>query len=103
MVSVTQEDVKIHTESGPPNRFVLEEGTTASFQNTVFHLQWNSLKTSLIKKFSCHICQDKEPPKFSLMINLPYILESNPHPFYGFRGLKNQMLIRIACGLDSRS
>jgi hypothetical protein len=34
---------------------------------------------------------------------LPYILESNPHPFYSFRGLKNQMWIRIACGLDSRS
>ena len=34
---------------------------------------------------------------------LPYILESNPHPFYSFRGLKNQMRIRIACGLDSRS
>jgi hypothetical protein len=32
-----------------------------------------------------------------------YILESNPHPFYSFRGLKNQMQITIACGLDSRS
>jgi hypothetical protein len=28
---------------------------------------------------------------------IPYILESNPHPFYSFfrRGLKNQMWIRI--------
>jgi hypothetical protein len=34
---------------------------------------------------------------------LPYILESNPHPLYSFRGLKNQMRIRIECGLDSRS
>ena len=34
--------------------------------------------------------------------NLPYILESNPHPFYSFRGLKNEMQIRIACGFDSR-
>ena len=34
---------------------------------------------------------------------IPYILESNPHPFYSFRGLKNQMRIRIACGLDPRS
>jgi len=34
---------------------------------------------------------------------LPYILKSNPHPFYSFRGLKNQMRIRIACGLDLRS
>ena len=35
--------------------------------------------------------------------DIPYILESNPHSFYSFRGLKNQMRIRIACGLDSRS
>ena len=34
---------------------------------------------------------------------LLYILESNPHLSYGFRGLKNQMRITIACGLDSRS
>jgi hypothetical protein len=33
----------------------------------------------------------------------PYILKSNPHPFYSFRGLKNQMRITIACGLDLRS
>ena len=35
-------------------------------------------------------------------VKLLYILESNPHPFYSFRGLKNQMRIRIACGLDLR-
>jgi len=34
---------------------------------------------------------------------LLYILESNSHPFYSFRGLKNHMRIRIVCGLDSRS
>jgi hypothetical protein len=34
-------------------------------------------------------------------IVIMYILESNPHPFYSFRGLKNQMRITIACGLDS--
>jgi len=34
---------------------------------------------------------------------IPYILKCNPHPFYSFRGLKNQMRIRIARGLDSRS
>ena len=39
----------------------------------------------------------------SIKIYIPYILESNPHPFYSFRGLKNQIRIRIACGLDSRS
>jgi hypothetical protein len=35
--------------------------------------------------------------------NIPYILESNPHFFYSFRGLKNQMQIIITCGLDSLS
>ena len=29
-------------------------------------------------------------------LQLPYILESNPHHFYSFRGLKNQMRIRFA-------
>jgi len=37
------------------------------------------------------------------LLRIPYILESNPHPFYSFRGLKNRMRITIACGLDSRS
>jgi hypothetical protein len=27
---------------------------------------------------------------------IPYILESNPHPFHSFRELKNQMRIRFA-------
>jgi hypothetical protein len=35
--------------------------------------------------------------------NIPYILESNPHHFYSFRRIKNQMRITIACGLDSLS
>jgi len=39
---------------------------------------------------------------FTLSGNIPYILGSNPHPFYSFRGLKNQMRIRVACRLDSR-
>jgi hypothetical protein len=32
----------------------------------------------------------------SSSVYIPYILESNPHPFYSFRGLKNQMWIRFA-------
>jgi len=27
---------------------------------------------------------------------IPYILETKPHPFYSFRGLKNQVRIRFA-------
>jgi len=40
---------------------------------------------------------------WSTGFDIPYILESYPHPFYSFKVLKNQMRIRIACGLDSRS
>jgi hypothetical protein len=42
-------------------------------------------------------------PGYIFTYNIPYILESNPHPFYSFRGLKNQMRIGIEYGLDSRS
>jgi hypothetical protein len=38
-----------------------------------------------------------------IYIYTPYILESNLHPFYSFRGLKNQMWITVTCGLDLRS
>jgi len=49
-------------------------------------------KNPVAKKLLCNYQSD-----------IPYILESNPHPFYSFRGLKNQMQIRIVCGLDLRS
>jgi hypothetical protein len=52
----------------------------------------------------------KDATELSLMADevtqshqLPYILESNPHPFYSFRGPKNQVRITVACRLDSRS
>ena len=51
----------------------------------------------------------KDATELSLMADevtqshqLPYILEPNLHPFYSFRGPKNQMRITIACVLDSR-
>ena len=51
-----------------------------------------------------HRNQDvKIPTCFIGILYVPYILESNSHPFYSFRELKNQMRIIIACGLDSRS
>ena len=48
------------------------------------------------------------PVQFSIIIvillfYLSYILESNLHSFYSFRGLKYQMQTRIACGLYSLS
>jgi len=48
-----------------------------------------------VAKEGCHINNDP-------ILVLPYILESNPHPFYSFRGLKNHIWIWMACGLDSR-
>jgi hypothetical protein len=49
----------------------------------------------------CSIFEEKEWRLIGQEV--PYILESNPHLFYSFRGLKIQMWIRFACGLDSRS
>jgi hypothetical protein len=44
------------------------------------------------------VCECGNEPSGSIKCGkLPYILESNPHFFYSFRGLK------IRCGLDSRS
>jgi hypothetical protein len=86
MISVTEGYENIHSkcseqdhsERGPLNKFVLEDGTTAGFQNIVFQLQWNSLKISSIQEFSCQICQDREAPKFSLLINIHIALLMYP-------------------------
>jgi hypothetical protein len=43
------------------------------------------------KESKKHICRANHT-----CIHILYILESNPHPFYSFRGLKNQMRIRFA-------
>ena len=61
----------------------------------------SSVACPALKEFSTPSHKQKDFLKQKY--GIPYILESNPHPFYGFRGLKNQMRIRIACGLDSRS
>jgi hypothetical protein len=47
-------------------------------------------------------CQVMGQAAHVLRKQLPYILESNPHPFYSCRGLKMQMRISIERGLDSR-
>jgi len=48
-------------------------------------------------------CTDELKDLVTSITIILYILESNPHPFYSFRGLKNQMRIRIMCRLDLRS
>ena len=64
---------------------------------TVYNVMAEGLTDNLALVTLSATGHDSEP------VNIPYILESNPHPFYCFRGLKNQTRITIACGLDSRS
>jgi hypothetical protein len=59
----------------------------------MFNLYSCSKKTLLIGHFM-HFEKD---------LYIPYILKSNPHPFYSFRGLKFQMQVTITYGIDSRS
>jgi hypothetical protein len=70
----------------------------------VNHTIYRSLGTECISFFSIYYLFFLQIfKKLSLRTTLPYILESNPHPFCSFKGLKNQMQIIIACGLDLRS
>jgi len=48
-----------------------------------------------VKDYTSHL--DLAQKKMYVSAHTPYILESNPHPFYSFRGLK------IRYGLDSRA
>jgi hypothetical protein len=48
------------------------------------------VKKIKLLKYSCHDSESGVTVK-----NVPYILESNLHPFYSFRGLKNRMRIRF--------
>jgi hypothetical protein len=50
------------------------------------------------KAVTSHMTLDHEMVAEVRMVRVEilYILESNPHPFYSFRGLKNQIQIRFA-------
>jgi hypothetical protein len=56
------------------------------------HLYYTS-KHLLFLRYQCCV----------LLSNVMYILEYNPHHFDSLSGLKNQLRITIASGLDSRS
>jgi len=47
-------------------------------------------------KFNIHYDNPSELIEMYVHFNVPYILESNLHTFYSFRGLK-----KIICGLES--
>jgi hypothetical protein len=72
-----------------------------------FELMFTCLELKFLSSFNngCNQQNNLWPldSRACVKFNIPYILESNPHPFYSFRGLKDQMRIKIASGLDSRS
>jgi hypothetical protein len=83
--------------------FLLTNGkfNVSLLHNTIPH---NTTQVILIFFLSTNIHNNFTSLLLTLILfELPYILESNAYPFYSFRGLKNQMRIRFACGLDSRS
>jgi len=55
-----------------------------------------AIKVMQIGEINVPCEQDKSKRNICSIKQIPYILESNPHPFYSFRGLKNQMRIRFA-------
>ena len=58
----------------------------------------------ICQKVFCSLCRMTSERSNNVSVSaLPYILESNPHPFYSFRGLKNRMRVTVTCRLDSRS
>jgi len=62
-------------------------------------ISWTDLNKSIYcntKKKTLSFCEWLANNFHLQESNIPYILESNPHPFYSFRGLKNQMRSRFA-------
>jgi hypothetical protein len=70
---------------------------TRSCVGPTFCLVTAVLAIKCVKVLQIFIPKDTFVTKF-YTTNIPYILEFNPRPFYTFKGLKNQMRIRIACG-----
>jgi hypothetical protein len=96
---------------GSDDRCPYSQGLVGYVANTsIVNNQYNRLPVityiSLVYNFIVRVTKPRIKDKIfekRADIYIPYILESNPHPFYSFRGLKNQIRIRIACGLDSLS
>ena len=83
---------------GPKYRKRRTESTDSTFPPT------GSERTiPVLDRYSHRLLDRMHRKMFTAANEIPYIIESNPHHFHSFRGLKNQMRIRIACGLDSRS
>ena len=85
-----------HLSSGSWPQTTQLQSTTPLVKHFCFKWQkCSSMKRDLMTLRSSKQCNRS--------YEIPYILESNLHPFYSFSGPKNQMWIRIACGLDLRS
>jgi len=70
-----------------------------------YSLMYHGVSDTISQQVQAPFQAQTTTARFSItyVIHTPYVLESNPHPFYSFRGLKNQIRIKIASGLDSRS
>ena len=90
------ESARIRRNSSTMFKIVCDKQISNWSISRYFTLQNNTTSTTILNFSS-------KNSAFEFAREVLYILESNPHPFYSFRGLKNQMLTRIACGLDSRS
>ena len=82
----------------------------SAYKRNAHDTKYRRIKSQKLQPTTYAVFREKSVIVLGLQLSLPqgqhdipYILESNPHPFYSFRELKNQMRIRIACGLDSRS
>ena len=76
-------------------------GHSSLFQNTESTTtvrQRNTKPAGTASFSSLHIRRKKKKVQLTSFLKgtrLPYIIESNPHPFYSFGGLKSQMWIRF--------
>jgi hypothetical protein len=75
----------------PPNFTKMRQNCVAAETKSLKN--WRTSPQKALK--SCGIIRAIIPMS-ACRNRVPYILESNPHTFYSFRGLKNQMRIRIA-------
>jgi hypothetical protein len=91
-------DLFIDVSGHPIGHIFMGEAAQDCPETSVNNYYWTRRNNPGDRKLRLH---RSESPKSRNL--LPYILEYNLHPFCSFRGPKNQMRVRIAYGLDSRS
>jgi len=72
--------------------------------NSILHNIWQEcVITHLLSQCGFKVSYIDTLKALVYLEKIPYILESNLHRFYSFRGLTNQMRITVVCRLDLRS